>query len=92
MNNNSFFYLRCKCSCGIAVFHFYDDQDYINTDEICMGVEYYAGVNNQVFSWYNLKERIKASWNILMGKYYELYDLILDKKDFEEFRKWLNSK
>jgi hypothetical protein len=99
-HDDSLFMLNCECSCGIVAFRYYNNIDettgkkgYVGEEEICMGIEYFSGFNdNSIFSWYNLKERFSAAWEILTGKHYWIYDIILNKKDFEEFRKWLNSK
>ncbi len=97
--DNSLFMLNCECSCGIIAFRYYDninevngEKDYIDKEEACMGIEYFSRSDNSVFSWYNLTEKFRAAWMILTGKHYWIYDLILNKNDFEEFRKWINSK
>ncbi len=99
-HDNSLFMLNCECSCGIIAFRYYDnnnpisgEKDYIDDSECCIGIEYFPRADgDKIFSWYNLKEKIKVAWEILMGKHYWVYDLIINKKDFEEFRKWINSK
>jgi hypothetical protein len=35
--------------------------------------------------------RLKSAWFMLCGKDFALYDLILDKQQFEDYKKFINS-
>lgn len=69
--------LECDCSCGIVQIAHFDDPDYDDVSIIYYPLGFYA--YNK--AW---KEKLKAIWQILTGKYFFLFDIIISREEFEE--------
>ena len=78
-------YLQCVCGCGIVNFERYKDEveDTVLISYYPLGFYAYQKV------W---KEKIKAIWYILTGKYYRLFDIIAPYEDFKKLAEELDKK
>ena len=82
------FIVDCKCGCceGIRFRFDKDDEDWYLLLSITSGDFY----NKQNKKWHTLKEKIKRIWFVLKNRDYLYCDIILSKKDFDEFKKLIN--
>ena len=79
--------LRCKCGCGDAfqvIFRVDDDEEYAIISTLTPG--FYA---HQTGFLDRMKRRVQAAWYMLMGKEYYLHEVVLSKKQWNEFVKEL---
>jgi hypothetical protein len=78
MSNNNEFTLTCDCGCTKLAF----EQDEVDNDFYILSyTSYHKGMS--------LWERIKFSFNIIRGKDYLLYDMVLQSKDVYNFKNWV---
>lgn len=70
-------FLPCRCGCGIV--EFFRDKD---ETEDTLYLEYYP----IGFYAYQrpLRKRIKAIWNLIIGKEYRLFDIVVEYEDFKK--------
>jgi hypothetical protein len=82
------FYLECDCGHGMIKIEIDKDDEY--------GIYAYIDYLEPVFYtkqdgiWNIIKERFYLAWKMLTGKQYVLYELVLNKEKFEEYRKFIN--
>ena len=74
--------LPCVCGCGVLEFIREKDKD----DDILYLSYFPAGfyVHQRSF-----RKRIKSIWNLIRGKEYRLYDIVVDYNKFKDFAKEL---
>lgn len=79
--------VNCNCGCGKGIeFRVNkDEDDYASLSLISS--DWYA---NQLSGWDIFKEKIKKIWFILRGKDYYYSEIILNKDEWEEFKKIIN--
>lgn len=70
--------LPCDCGCGIM--EFIKDDGYVYMSYFPNGFYAYQ---------HSIIKRIKAIWNLIMGKEYRLFDIVVKEKDFDKFFKEL---
>ena len=77
--------ISCKCGCdnGIRIKIEKDEEDY------CY-LTYISG------NWYKeqagFAKKLKKIWAIIRNKDFYYSEIILDKKDWEEYKKWVNER
>lgn len=75
----------CNCGCGNGVVLKFDNED----DELSMQLvsdNFYFMQNKGKMS---LKEKIKRIWYIIKGKEYCYFDILIDKKELQEFKEFV---
>ena len=71
--------IECDCGCGIIQIAYWNDED---PDWNMVTMEYYPlGFYAYQRVW---RKKLKAIWKILTGKYYSLFDVNIEKKEFLE--------
>lgn len=85
---NKQFYLECDCTCGLIEV----DVDPVEIDQAYAYITYFRPVfyTKQQSPWQMMKSRFYCAWKILCGKEYTLYDLVLSKEKWEEYKKFIN--
>jgi hypothetical protein len=79
------FTLKCTDQCGLVVMTVDPDfGTYAYTS-------YYRPEFYRSSIFYTMWRRLKSAWFMLCGKDFALYDLILDKQQFEDYKKFINS-
>ena len=85
MTFNSEMIISCKCGCddGLRIKIEKDEEDY------CF-MTYLSG------NWYKEQagfiKKLKKIWAIIRNKDFYYSEIILNKKDWEEYKKWINEK
>ena len=83
--------VTCKCGCQDAIHLKVDDED--------KDVDYYAIQTYMNGNWYrdqddrvfrNIGRKLKKIWAIIRNKDYYYSDVVMNKEDFEQFKKWVN--
>lgn len=77
MKLNKTYILKCECGCGIVTLTHEDEEDFGNN----VYIEIYP--HGFYVNQYPLIERIKAIWQIIRGKSYRAYDIIVPWEEFE---------
>lgn len=83
------FQIECD-DCGCAIISFQDFTD--DPDENCLIMSHYASTfsEKQKSISYIIKRRLALAWFMLIGKEYRLYDIVIEKEAFKEFKKFIN--
>jgi len=78
------FNLQCNCGCGtITINHDPEDETFLEYYEL-------AFYSNQK-PWRNaIRENLKLIWNIIRGKRYCFYEVVISKERWEEFKKFIS--
>ena len=85
VSDNSEMIISCKCGCddGLRIKIEKDEEDY------CF-MTYLSG------NWYKEQagfiKKLKKIWAIIRNKDFYYSEIILDKKDWEEYKKWVNER
>ena len=79
--------LSCNCGCSIIKITKDTDCDYYYLENYALSYH-----DKQKSLLYHIWNRIKLSFNILIGKEYMLYDIVVDKKDIFALAKWIINK
>lgn len=89
MDNKNSFTFKCQCGCGIIKI---DKLDWEDVPERCLDIAYYALAYNdkQDGIFYTIWHRIKFAWQILRGKEFRLYDILIEDKEFTAFKVFIN--
>lgn len=83
--DNSEMIISCKCGCdeGLRIKIEKDEEDYCYTT-------YLSG------NWYKeqgrFRDKLKKIWAIIRNKDFYYSEIILNKKEWEEYKKWVNEK
>jgi len=73
-----------ECDCGCTLINVAQTKD---DGEVYL-TAYFHPYQYQVHSiWFIIKNRIKASWFMLCGKQYSLYDMVFNKEEVGELKK-----
>lgn len=84
MKNNEYVTF-CKCGCGNGVIFKFDNED----DELSVQLvsdNHYTMQNNGKIS---IKEKLRRIWYIITGKEYCYFDILMDKNELHEFKKFV---
>ncbi len=78
------FYYECSCGCGVLEFSQWKDD---GIAFISYNIPaFYAW---QYGTWDRIKRSVKIIWNILLGREYVFYEIVIeDNKTLKEFKKW----
>ena len=78
----------CNCGCdeGIHIRIDSDDYDYYAYQCFTNGCFY----QEQYGMFGTLKKKIKKIWAIIRNKDYYYSDIVMNKEEFETFKKWIN--
>lgn len=80
--------VTCNCGCGVMIVTKYNWSDgSLDYGILFHKQEFY---NEQQTIFRLIRKRIKNAWYTLIGKEYLMFDLAIDKKDFELFKKNIN--
>ena len=86
------FYLECVDNCGLIMIDvdFIEDSDPKN--DFYGYMTYFKPVfySGQKGVWNTIKSRFYCIYKIITGKEYELYDMVLSKEKWEEYKKFIN--
>jgi hypothetical protein len=87
MDKDYTFPMVCHDFCGAIVITQYGDYD----NEIYGSMGYYmSGWYSEQHGFFDhFKENVKMIWAILRGKKYYMYDVIFNKKQWEDFQKFI---
>ena len=83
--------VTCKCGCQDAIHIKIDDED---KDAVYYAIQTYMNGNwyrdqdDRVFR--NIGRKLKKIWAIIRNKDYYYSDVVMNKEDFEQFKKWVN--
>lgn len=82
--------VTCNCGCKSSVNIQIDDmEDMESYAFLCfLKDNFYTEYNNN--PWRAFKVKMRKIWHILRGKDYCYSDTIMTKKDYEEFKKYIN--
>jgi len=86
------FYLECDDKCGLIVIDVDVVEDFDAKTEYYGYMTYFRPVfyTSQKGILNTIKSRFYCMWKILCGKEYTLYDLVLSKEKWEEYKKFIN--
>lgn len=78
------FNYECSCGCGEMVFSQWKDD---GVAFISYNIPAFVAYQNG--TWDNIKRRVKIIWNILLGKEYRFYEIVIESNkilnDFKRF-------
>jgi len=82
------FTVACDCGCVILRYHYWDD----DTADIHF-LEYYVSAfyRDQYGFWDRVKKKLSLLWMILRGKEFRFHELVLNKEDIENFKKFVEA-
>jgi hypothetical protein len=87
MKENKF---NIECECGCAILSFADFTDEPNEKYIIMSHYGSTFAEKQMGVFETIKRRVALAWHMLTGKEYRLYDIVIEKEKFKEFKKFIN--
>lgn len=80
--------VNCKCGCGavhLTIDHEDEEDDYAY--QCFMKSNFY---DEQYGMFGRLICKLKKIWKIIRNKDYYYSDVVMNKEDFEQFKKWIN--
>ena len=80
--------ITCKCGCSavhLTINHEDDEDDYAYQ---CFMKSNFYDEQNGMFG--RLMDKLKKIWKIIRNKDYYYSDVVMNKEDFEQFKKWVN--
>lgn len=86
-DNNKTGALYCSCGCEDGVLLKAEIDDWELVELSLVSDSFYTHQKNIM----SFREKCKRIWNILKNEEYEYFNIIVNKKDFNEFKKFVNS-
>jgi len=84
------FEIECDCGCGrLAISKWNEDPP--EDEELFLSYSYPAFYSMQRGAWDIIKDRLQMIWFILRGKEFYLYELIIPRKQWDDFKAFINS-
>ena len=89
--NKKDLFATCKCGCQVTIHIKVDDED--------KDADYYAIQTYMSGNWFRdqddtvfrcIGRKLKKIWAIIRNKDYYYSDVVMSKKDFEQFKSWVN--
>lgn len=80
--------VTCECDCDEGI-HLHINHE----DEDCYGYQCFTNGNfyrDQYGILGTLKNKLKKIWAIIRNKDYYYSDIVMNKEDFEQFKRWIN--